>query len=143
MARLSILAKIRKESSPRKKRGDASATAKKFEVIRIPRGIHRKLSKLKIAYEIALSERTDFYSMSDEELENWTMEHLTMEEFFSVIYEVVVRADKKHLTEVIMKTAELVESQMDGTASAAHDVETLTKKQLQSMRRFRKAYGGD
>jgi hypothetical protein len=71
------------------------------------------------------------------------MEHLTMEEFFSVIYEVVVRADKKHLTEVIMKTAELVESQMDGTASAAHDVETLTKKQLQSMRRFQKAFDGD
>ena len=58
-------------------------------------------------------------------------------------YEGGVRADKKHLTDDSMKTAELVESQMDGTASTAHDVETLAKNYLQSMRRLFKAYDGD
>ncbi len=101
MARQSTLTKIRQSIAPRKKRGDDSGKFKTFEVIRVPSETHEKLLTLKLALEIMLSKQADLSSLTDEQLETWEMEHLTMEEFMEYLYEVTLRSGRSQLKEAL------------------------------------------
>lgn len=130
-----MLANIRQSIAPRKKRGDDTGKLKTFEVIRVPSATHEKLMTLKLALEIMLSDQADLSSLSDEQLETWEMEHLTMEEFLEYLYEVTLRSDrggqlKKALTtaKAAMRTRRGYGRRMD---QAVRDI---TKSENQSQR---------
>lgn len=96
-----VISTIRKAKAPRKKRLEQSEPFKRYAAIQLPVEQVEKLMILKKAYEMAWAGSPDFESMSHSEIEQWSPEHITMEEFFERLYYGAIRADGSSLKKYI------------------------------------------
>lgn len=96
-----VISTIRKAKAPRKKRLDQGEPFKKYAAIQLPIEQVEKLMILKKAYEMAWAGSPEFESMSHSEIEQWSPEHITMEEFLARLYYGAMRTDGSSLKKYI------------------------------------------
>ena len=105
-----VISTIRKAKAPRKKRLEQGEPFKKYAAIQLPIEQVEKLMTLKKAYEMAWAGSPDFKSMSHSEIEQWSPEHITMEEFFERLSYGAMRADGSVLKKYIPLAVRVVKA---------------------------------
>lgn len=119
-ANRNVLEEIRKRKASKKEDG--------YGYIRLPEQQIEELGILKLAYEIMWSKRGNPSELSIEELEDWELEHVTMEEFIIRLYDGALRIDPKVKDYLAIATeAYRVRERFSGTAREA------TKKAVRSL----------
>ena len=127
-ANRNILDEIRKKKDARKKEGDAPKEEIGYGYLRLPEQQIEDFGILKLAYEIMWSKGGNPSELSIEELEDWELEHMTMEEFFIRLYDGALRIDPKVKDYIAMASdAYHARERFSGTAREA------TKKAVRSL----------